>query len=312
MKNLSYLLFLLAFLPTFTFSQNLAEKLGFPADAKLLIIHGDDVGVSHSQTRATFDAMKNGVVNSTSMMVPTGWSAEVGEMAKQMPNADIGIHITLTNEWLNFNWGPEAGKTAVPGLTNEKGHMYPDCAQVTANASPEEVEKEIRAQIKAANQMGITPTHLDSHMGCIFYGRPEYLASYLKIAQELKIPPMINQQMINEIVRNNPVLFSEIDVDQLPLVDKIIMAEPKDYESGMEIFYADELNNIQPGLNVILIHLAFDDEEMNSVTKGHDFFHAPWRQADYNFFTSDKARELVEKNNVKLVTWREVGKAMQF
>lgn len=312
MKNLSHLLFLLAFLPTFTFSQNLAEKLGYPADAKLLIIHGDDVGVSHSQTKATFDAMKNGVVNSTSMMVPTGWSAEVGEMAKEMPNADIGIHITLTNEWLNFNWGPEAGKTAVPGLTNEKGHMYPDCAQVTANASPEEVEKEIRAQIKAANQMGITPTHLDSHMGCIFYGRPEYLASYLKIAQELKIPAMINQQMINGIVKNNPALFSEIDVDKLPLVDKIIMAEPKDYESGMEIFYADELNNIQPGLNVILIHLAFDDEEMNAVTKGHDSFHAPWRQADYNFFTSDKARELIEKNNVKLVTWREVGKAMQF
>ncbi|MEP0712203.1 MAG: ChbG/HpnK family deacetylase, partial [Algoriphagus sp.] len=161
MKNLRFFLHLLAFLPTLTFSQNLAEKLGYEKDTKLLIIHGDDVGVSHSQTKATFDAMKKGLVNSTSMMVPTGWSAEVGEMAKEMPDADIGIHITLTNEWLNFNWGPEAGRTAVPGLADEKGHMYPDCAQVAANASPAEVEKEIRAQIKAANQMGITPTHLD-------------------------------------------------------------------------------------------------------------------------------------------------------
>ena len=254
--------------------------------------------------------MKKGLVNSTSMMVPTGWSAEVGEMAKEIPDADIGIHITLTNEWLNFNWGPEAGRTAVPGLANEKGHMYPDCAQVTANASPEEVEKEILAQIKTANQMGITPTHLDSHMGCVFFGRPEYLASYLKIAQELKIPAMINQQMIDGIVKNNPVLFSEIEVDKFPLVDKVIMAESKDYASGMETFYSDALNNIQPGLNVILIHLAFDDEEMNAVTKGHDSFHAPWRQTDYDFFTSDKARELIEKNNVKLVTWREVGKTM--
>ncbi|MDR7128526.1 putative glycoside hydrolase/deacetylase ChbG (UPF0249 family) [Algoriphagus sp. 4150] len=310
MKNLSYFLFLLAFLPTVTFSQNLAEKLGYPADTKLLIIHGDDVGVSHSQTKATFDAMKKGLVNSTSMMVPTGWSAEVGEIAKEMPEADIGIHITLTNEWLNFNWGPEAGKTAVPGLANEKGHMYPDCAQVIANASPEEVETEIRAQIKAANQMGITPTHLDSHMGCIFFGRPEYLASYLKIAQELKIPVLINQQMIDGIVKSNPVLFSGIDVEKFPVVDKVIMAESKDYSAGMEAFYTDALNNIQPGLNVILIHLAFDDEEMNAVTKGHDSFHAPWRQADYDFFTGDKAKELVEKNKVKLVTWREVGKTM--
>ncbi|MEB2773929.1 polysaccharide deacetylase family protein [Algoriphagus sp. D3-2-R+10] len=310
MKNLRYFLCLLAFLPTLTFSQNLAEKLGYPADTKLLIIHGDDVGVSHSQTKATFDAMKKGLVNSTSMMVPTGWSAEVGEMAKEMPDADIGIHITLTNEWLNFNWGPEAGRTAVPGLTNEKGHMYPDCAQVTANASPEEVEKEIRAQIKAANQMGITPSHLDSHMGCLFYGRPEYLVSYLKIAQELKIPAMINQQMIDGIVKSNPSLFSGIDVDKFPVVDQLFMAEPKHFESGMDAYYTNALNSIQPGLNVILIHLAFDDEEMNAVTKGHDSYHAPWRQADYDFFTSEKAKELLEKNNVTLVTWREVGKTM--
>ncbi|PZX58299.1 hypothetical protein LV84_01503 [Algoriphagus ratkowskyi] len=310
MKTIRYFLFLLAFLPTLTFSQNLAEKLGYAKDAKLLIIHGDDVGVSHSQTKATFDAMKNGVVNSTSMMVPTGWSAEVGEMAKEMPNADIGIHITLTNEWLNFNWGPEAGRTAVPGLANEKGHMFPDCEQVTANASPEEVEKEIRAQIKAANLMGITPTHLDSHMGCIFYGRPEYLASYLKIAQELKIPAMINQQMVDGIVKPNSALFSGINVDKFPVVDQLFMAEPKDYEAGMEAYYTNSLNNLTSGLNVILIHLAFDDEEMNAVTKDHDTYHAPWRQADYDFFTSEKARELLKMNKVQLVTWREVGKTM--
>ncbi|WPR74940.1 polysaccharide deacetylase family protein [Algoriphagus sp. NG3] len=310
MKKSCILILLLAIVPAFTFSQNLAEKLGYPKNTKLLIIHGDDVGVAHSQTQATFDAMKLGLVNSTSMMIPTGWSAEVGEMAKEMPDADIGIHITLTNEWLNYNWGPEAGKTAVPGLANEKGHMYPDCGQVTANASPEEVEKEIRAQIKAANQMGITPTHLDSHMGCIFYGRPEYLASYLKIAQELQIPAMINQQMIDNIIKPNTALFSGINVDNYPVVDQLFMAYPADYQSGMEDYYTNTLNNLGTGLNVILIHLAYDDEEMKAVTKGHDTYHAPWRQADYDFFTSDKARALLEQNKVQLVTWREIGKTL--
>ncbi len=312
MKNLRYYLLLMAFLPGLAFSQNLAEKLGYPSDAKVLIIHGDDVGVSHSQTKATFDAMKIGIVNSTSMMVPTGWSAEVGEMAKEMPGADIGIHITLTNEWLNFNWGPEAGRTAVPGLANEKGHMYSNCAEVSANASPQEVEMEIRAQIKTANQMGIVPTHLDSHMGCVFYGRPEYLKSYLTIAQELKIPAMINQQIVDNIINPNSALFEGINVDHFPVIDQLFMAEPEDYESGMEEYYTNSINNLSSGLNLILIHLAFDNEEMNAVTQGHDTYHAPWRQADYNFFTSEKARELLKKNNVKLVTWREVGKTMQF
>ena len=310
MKKISFILLLLGLIPDFTFSQNLAEKLGYPRDAKLLIIHGDDVGVSHSQTMATFDAMKKGLVTSTSMMVPTGWSSEVGEMAKEMPNADIGIHITLTNEWLNFNWGPEAGKTEVPGLADEKGHMYPDCAQVTANASPEEVEKEIRAQIKAANQMGITPTHLDSHMGCVFYGRPEYLVSYLKIAQELKIPAMLNNQIMEGLIKPNANLFDGIDLEKLPVIDQIIMANPEDYLAGMDTFYTKSLNELPPGVHVMLIHLAFDDEEMNAVTKDHDTYHAPWRQVDYDFFTSERAKALIEKNNIKLITWREIGQVL--
>lgn len=310
MKKILISIFLISILHNSLFSQTLAEKMGYKSTDKLLIIHGDDVGVSHSQTKATFAAMKNGLVNSTSMMVPTGWSAEVGEMMKEMPDADIGIHITLTNEWLNFNWGPEAGRTAVPGLANEKGHMHANCGLVTQNASPEEVEMEIRAQIKAANQMGIIPTHLDSHMGCIFYGRPEYLKSYLKIAQELKIPAMINGQIMEGIIKPNLAMFAEINVDNLPVVNEIIMATPENYKAGMEEFYANALTNLKPGVNVILIHLAFDDEEMNAVTAGHDSYHAPWRQADYDFFTSQKAREILKKQNIKLITWREIGRTL--
>lgn len=307
MKNPLFILFILLFVYDTSFSQSLAEKLGYAKTDKLLIIHGDDVGVSHSQNKATFEAMKKGLVTSTSMMVPSGWSFEVGQMAKEIPNADIGIHITLTNEWEYYNWPPKAGRTAVPGLTNEKGHMYPDCAQVVANASPEEVETEIRAQIKAANQMGIKPTHLDSHMGCIFFGKPEYLLAYLRIAQELNIPAMLNEQIIQAVIKPNAVLFKEIDLDRMPVIDQVFMAEPKDYEEGMEAFYTRTLNEIPAGVHVMLVHLAFDDEEMNAMTAEHGTYHAPWRQADYDFFTSEKARELIEKNNIKLITWREIG-----
>jgi hypothetical protein len=310
MKKTSFLTLTFLVLSQLSFSQNLAEKLGYDKDAKLLIIHADDVGVSHSENKATFEALKKGIVNSTSMMVPVGWAGEAAKMAEGMPDLDIGIHVTLTNEWENFNWGPEAGRTAVPGLANESGHMYGDCGPVAVNASPAEVEEEIRAQIKAANQMGITPTHLDSHMGCVFYGRPEYLKSYLKIAEELKIPALLNTQIVEGIIKPNAALFEGVNVDMFPVIDQLIMAEPENYTSGMHAFYTDALTNLKPGFNVILIHLAFDDEEMNAVTSGHDTFHAPWRQADFDFFTSEKAREILKKQNIQLVTWREVGKTM--
>lgn len=311
MKNTSQLL-TIAFLlgVQFNFSQTLAEKLGYSKDDKLLIIHGDDVGVSHSQNMATFAAIKHGLVTSTSMMVPPAWSAEVGELAKEIPGLDIGIHITLTNEWQNYNWGPVAGRTVVPGLVDAKGHMYPDCGPVTANASPEEVETEIRAQIKAANQMGIQPTHLDSHMGCLFYGRPEYLRVYLKIAQEYKIPAMVNTQIMEGLIRPNVALFDGIDLNEIPVIDQIIMEEPADYQSGTEAFYTNALQNLKPGVHIVLIHLAFDDEEMNAVTAGHDTYHAPWRQADYDFFTSEKAKEIIAKEHIKLIRWSDIQKIL--
>lgn len=242
--------------------------------------------------------------------LPPAWSAEVGELAKEIPGLDIGIHITLTNEWQNYNWGPVAGRTVVPGLVDAKGHMYPDCGPVTANASPEEVETEIRAQIKAANQMGIQPTHLDSHMGCLFYGRPEYLRVYLKIAQELKIPAMVNTQIMEGLIRPNIGLFEGINLNSLPVIDQIIMEEPADYQSGVEAFYTHALQNLKPGVHIVLIHLAFDDEEMNAVTTGHDTYHAPWRQADYDFFTSEKAKEIIAKEHIELIRWSDIQKIL--
>ncbi|MFC3416460.1 polysaccharide deacetylase family protein [Algoriphagus hitonicola] len=310
MKNVSFFLFLLLIIPFSVNGQTLQEKLGYPADAKLLIIHGDDVGVSHSQNQASFDAIKNGLVTSTSTMVPAPWSAEVAQMAKEIENPDIGIHITLTNEWLHYNWGPEAGREKVAGLANSIGHMYPSCAEVSEHASPEDVEMEVRSQIQTAKAMGIDITHLDSHMGCMFFGRPEYLRVYVKLALENKIPAMINRELYQGLIQPNPDLFAGINVDKLPIIDQIIMADEEAYEKGMDKFYTRALKNLPAGVHVILIHLAFDDQEMNAVTAGHDSFHAPWRQQDYDFFTSEKAKKLIEENNIKLITWREIGKVL--
>ncbi|WP_144606025.1 polysaccharide deacetylase family protein [Algoriphagus algorifonticola] len=310
MKISHFICFLLVFIPIINFAQSLQEKLGYAAEDKLLIIHGDDVGVSHSQNLATFQAIQNGLVTSTSMMVPAAWSKEVAELAKSIKNTDIGIHITLTNEWLHYNWGPEAGKTDVPGLVNPLGHMFPSCAEVAQNASPEQVEKEVRAQIESAKAMGIEVTHLDSHMGCMFYGRPEYMRIYVKLALEYNIPAMINQEIYKGFIEPNPALFEGLEIQKLPIIDQIIMADEKAYANGMEEFYTHALKNLPAGVHVLLLHLAFDDAEMNAVTSGHDAFHAPWRQKDYDFFTSEQAKKLLEEQHIKLITWREIGKVL--
>ncbi|MEZ4956569.1 MAG: ChbG/HpnK family deacetylase [Saprospiraceae bacterium] len=101
--------------------KSLAEKLGYDADAKLLIIHADDLGVAHSENKASFLAMKIGMVNSASIMMPCPWVPEVADFAKENPTADLGLHLTLTSEWKHIKWGPVAPKGEVKSLLNDLG-----------------------------------------------------------------------------------------------------------------------------------------------------------------------------------------------
>src|SRR5438034_9667585 len=89
------------------------EKLGYSKDAKLLIIHANDLGVSHSQNEGTISAMQKGTVQSASIMVPTPWFSEIARYAVAHPKADFGLHLTLTSEWKYYKWGPLSGRDEV-------------------------------------------------------------------------------------------------------------------------------------------------------------------------------------------------------
>src|SRR5437763_15706972 len=104
-------------------SKNIAERLGYPADSKLLIVHADDLAVAHSVDTASFDALNKNAVTSASIMVPCAWLTEVASYAKDHPDVDFGLHLTLTSEWKVYRWGPVESKDKVPSLLDSAGYL---------------------------------------------------------------------------------------------------------------------------------------------------------------------------------------------
>ena len=166
-----------------------AERLGFPKGKKVVILHIDDVGMSYDSNLGTIKAMEEGVANSLSIMMPCPWVPGFAKYLKEHPDLDAGLHLTLTAEWDDYRWGPLAGQQAVPGLVDKEGALWSSVREVVTHASADEVEEEIRAQIKRSRDMGIEPTHLDSHMGTLF-ATPAFLERYIKVGAENGIPVM--------------------------------------------------------------------------------------------------------------------------
>ncbi len=169
---------------------NTAQQLGYGPNDKLLIIHADDVGMSHAVNVATIEAFKKGLVTSGSIMVPCPWFREIAAYARQHPELDFGLHLTLTSEWKHHRWGPVAPINQVPGLLDEEGFMWRSERQTAAKATAAEIETELRAQIERALAFGIKPTHLDTHMGTL-YTRKDYFEVYKKLGKEYGIPVMV-------------------------------------------------------------------------------------------------------------------------
>src|SRR5690349_13610498 len=168
-------------------TKTIAERLGYPRDAKLLIVHADDLGMAHSVNAATIKAFESGLVNSGSIMVPCPWLSEIATFARANPNADLGLHLTLTSEWTSFRWGPVSSRDRVSSLLDKDGYFRLTETEAAAQADPKQVEMEITTQIERARALGIQPTHLDSHMGTLYQNK-ELFEVFLRVARSQKLP----------------------------------------------------------------------------------------------------------------------------
>jgi predicted glycoside hydrolase/deacetylase ChbG (UPF0249 family) len=286
--------------PTTKSGVTVQEKLGYRASARLLIIHADDFGMAHSVNRATSEALENGWVSSASILVPCPWLPEMARWAQAHSQSDLGIHQALNSEWTDLRWGPVSSREKVPSLLDKQGYLPLLETQVAQQANPAEVETELRAQIDRARSLGITLTHLDTHMGALL-GTPALVQVYRKIAQDYRLPiPLKRAKNAEQLALAAPE----------SLVDEVLQIGPGVPADQWLKTYEALLQPLGPGVYELIVHLAYDDDEMRGATWNHPDWGAAWRQRDLDMVKSPEFRQFLKDQGFILVGWKDLSRAL--
>ncbi len=285
-----------------------AEKLGFPADKRVLIFHADDMGMADEANEATFYLMENGLIQSAAAMPPCPAYEDAIKWAIANPHFDVGIHLTLTSEWRTHRWGPVSDPSDVPGLVDPDGYMWRSVQDVVLNATPAEVEKELRAQIEKTLSMGYRPDHMDTHMGTVF-GSNDFTEVYLRLAEEYNIPAMVvdysNPAVLERYKQSGyPItdrLMEMIDNYSLPRLDNFwSVPGGKTYEEMRENFF-NLIRSLEPGLTEIVFHPQLESEYGKTIT-------GSWQQRSWEveLFADPLVKEFFGQEGLIFTNWRDI------
>lgn len=230
-----------------------------PASRKRVVIHEDDVGMTHGANSAFAELSGCGTCSSGSVMVPCPWFPEAAAIAAKNPSLDLGIHLTLTSEQEPYRWRPLTAPPSSAGLTDELGYFWPD-VPAARRASPAAVEAELRAQIEIALAAGIDATHLDAHMGTA--QMPEFLAIYRRLGREFRLPVLL----VKSLERYNPASYAgPVDKaayarvmaaaqDEGDVVFDLVCETPWARTTAAEVAYRSMFAEIGEGLTYLSLH----------------------------------------------------------
>ncbi len=259
--------------------------------------------MAHSVNRAISEALENGWVTSASILVPCPWFPEVALWAKAHPDADLGVHLALNSEWVDFRWRSVSSTDRVPSLLDEQGYLPLLETTVAQRARPSEVEVELAAQVERARAFGIRISHLDTHMGALM-GTPELAEAYQRIGRQQGLPILWHRgaggKFPPEAQPRPDFVLTDDDMEITPGV------KPENWLRAYETMLAP----LRPGVHHLVVHLAYDDDEMRGATRDHPNWGAAWRQNDFNMVKSAEFREFLKSQGFVLVKWKDLARAL--
>jgi predicted glycoside hydrolase/deacetylase ChbG (UPF0249 family) len=267
----------------------LAERLGYGADARLLIVNCDDFGSSHGANVATMRAFGAGIATSATLMVPCPWAREAARLAEGT-DLGVGVHLTLTCEYPGYRW---RSLTGAKSLHDDDGFMPATPREVFERADPGEVFAELKAQIQQAIAWGIDPTHLDSHMGTV-QTEPRMFDIYLGLAEAFDLPLRMPGQ--NQDARSGLGGWARTAERGLLHNENFISPWPRDTRVVIE----DRIPGLKSGVSEIYAHPVDDGPEL----RGYDPDHPEIRANDAVVFSDPVIARLFDDSGVTKISYR--------
>ena len=279
-----------------------ASRLGFEKEERVVVIHVEDIGLCRTGDEGAVLALED-AATCGSVMVPCPAFPEMAAVARSRRDLDLGVHLTLNAEYETFRWGPL--RDDVPGLVSPDGGMWRTLEETVASASPEEVDRELRAQVDRALESGIDVTHLDAHMGTALH--PKFVEVYAGLALHYQLPAFIPRidiawlesrglgeryepfaRLIDRMERQGFPIFDQFDADSLSFAP----GEGAQHN-------ARRVDSLRPGLSFLILHAARGAPELESISPR-------WRQRDeeHRIYSDGTMERTLDRAGVRRIGMR--------
>jgi predicted glycoside hydrolase/deacetylase ChbG (UPF0249 family) len=307
------------------------KQLGFSEQDRVVIIHADDVAVSQASIDAYLELMDYGTITTGSAMTPSSWFPEIARIVRENPHLDMGLHLPVTCEYESYRWRPVSHPDPGSGLVDEWGYFHRRPGTMAQHAGVESVMTEVEAQIELSLQLGLTPTHLDSHHGVLLFKR--FIRPFVRLARGHNILPVMMKMSTAAMAAPPPAAatggtpapnpYGSIDMqsiveaaESVAQVSAELIAEGipvPDYLAGMPIVvegdrldFAKKLfSDLQPGLTHFAFHPTKDTPETRAITPTW-----PGRVGDYETFMKQELKDHLKNEGIQLIGYKALAALM--
>ena len=276
---------------------SLLVELGYAADERVVVVHVDDLGMSRAANAGGVRALE-GSATCGSIMVPCPGFADMAQIARERPELDLGVHLTLNCEYEGHRWGPV--RSDVPSLVAPDGGMWRTVRETVEHAIAEEVDRELRAQIHRALDAGIDVTHIDAHMGTVF--DLKFVDVYFRLAHEFKLPAFIPRLQRREArvlnlggrLADFERRIAAAEAAGFPIFDHF-EADSLSFTPGSGLAHnSARIDRLGPGLAYLITHCAEGGAELEAITRD-------WRQRDeeHRIYSDGSMAEEIRRRGIR-------------